>query len=262
MLGKIQIGTALLMSFLILFLIVYPVLYLILSSPIPSLISALEDGEVVKAITLSLFTSSLASLVSLVLGTPFAYILARSEFPGKRFIEGLIDIPMVIPHPVIGIALLVSFGRNTAIGKLLYQLGLKVMGSVFGIVLVMTFVGVPFYIRMVKEAFLKVPVRLEKVSRTLGASFTKTFFHITLPLSLKSIVSGLLMCSARAISEFGAVIVIAYHPMVAPVLIFERFESFGLSSSKPIAVLLVLICLGLFVAIRSFLPRDVEDRES
>ena len=142
------------------------------------------------------------------------------------------------------------FGRDTAIGKALYALGLKVMGSLFGIVTVMTFVGLPFYINAAKNAFLKVPERLEKVSRSLGASPLRTFFSITLPLSLRSIVSGLLMCSARAISEFGAVVIVAYHPMVAPVLIFERFETFGLKASKPISVLLILVCLVIFLLVR------------
>ena len=240
-----------LLGFFALFLIAYPVSYMILSTSPHSLLDALKDGDVLNSIGLSLTASSLAALVSLVLGTPISYILARKNFPGKKLVEGILDMPMVIPHPVIGIAILAAFGRDTAIGKALYTLGLKIMGSLFGIVTVMTFVGLPFYINAVKNAFLKVPERLEKVSRSLGASPLRTFFSITLPLSLRSIVSGLLMCSARAISEFGAVVIVAYHPMVAPVLIFERFETFGLKASKPISVLLILICLVIFLVVRA-----------
>ena len=223
---------------------------MMLSTSPHSLLDALNDGDVLSSIALSLTASSLAALVSLIVGTPISYILARRNFPGKRFVEGILDMPMVIPHPIIGIAILAAFGRDTIVGKALYSLGLRIMGSLFGIVTVMTFVGLPFYINAVKNAFLKVPERLEKVSRSLGASPLKTFFSITLPLSLRSVISGLLMCSARAISEFGAVVIVAYHPMVAPVLIFERFETFGLKASKPISVLLILVCLVIFIAVR------------
>ena len=232
------------------FLIVYPLVYMFVSTPISSLLFAIKQKDVLGAIGLSIFCASVASMISLFLGTPLAYILARKNFPAKGFIEATIDIPMVIPHPVIGIAILASLGKHTFIGKILYGFGLKIMGSIFGIIMVMTFVGVPFYINAARDAFLMVPERLEKVSRTLGASQIRSFFLITVPLSFRSILSGVLMCAARGISEFGAIVVIAYHPMVASVLIFEKFESYGLKSSKPIAVLLIGLCLLIFVGLR------------
>ena len=124
------------------------------------------------------------------------------------------------------------------------------MGSVTGIITVLTFVGMPFYINSAKEGFENISPRLEKVSRSLGASMPATFFRITFPLAWRSIVVGIIMCSARAISEFGAVVIVAYHPMIAPVLIYERFESYGLKYSQPVAVWLVLICLILFIFLR------------
>jgi molybdate/tungstate transport system permease protein len=124
------------------------------------------------------------------------------------------------------------------------------MGSVTGIVVVLTFVGLPFYVNAVKNGFENIPPRLENVSRSLGASMFSTFFRITFPLAWRSILIGIIMCSARAISEFGAVVVVAYHPMIAPVLIYERFESYGLVYSQPVAVWLVSICLLLFLVLR------------
>jgi molybdate/tungstate transport system permease protein len=126
------------------------------------------------------------------------------------------------------------------------------MGSVTGIVLVMTFVGMPFYINTVKTAFESIPPRLETVSRTLGASAAGTFFRVTFPLAWRSMVVGMIMCMARAVSEFGAIIIVAYHPMIAPVMIYERFTAYGLKYSQPVAVWLIMVCLFLFVMIRLF----------
>jgi molybdate/tungstate transport system permease protein len=124
------------------------------------------------------------------------------------------------------------------------------MGSVTGIITVLTFVGLPFYINTVKDGFESISPRLEKVSRSLGASMWSTFLRVTFPLAWRSMVIGLIMCTARAISEFGAVVIVAYHPMIAPVMIYERFEAYGLKYSQPVAVWLVLVCLSLFLVLR------------
>ncbi len=129
------------------------------------------------------------------------------------------------------------------------------MGSVPGIIVVLTFVGMPFYINTVKNGFENISPRLENVSRSLGASLGSTFFRLTLPLAGRSILAGFIMCVARALSEFGAVVVVAYHPMVAPVLIYERFESYGLNYSRPVAVWMILISLLLFLILRTLSGR-------
>jgi molybdate/tungstate transport system permease protein len=124
------------------------------------------------------------------------------------------------------------------------------MGSVTGIVMVLTFVGIPFYLNATKNGFESISPRLEKVSRSLGASMFSTFFRITFPLAWRSMLIGIIMCCARAISEFGAVVIVAYHPMIAPVMIYERFEAYGLKYSQPIAVWLVSLSLALFLILR------------
>jgi len=215
------------------------------------LISAtIQDKEVLQSIWLSLYTAGTAALISVIIGTPFAYLLARTTFPGKNLVEAIIDIPIIIPHPVVGIALLSIAGRNYWLGRVFNALGIRIMGSVTGIIMVLTFVGLPFYLNAAKEGFTSISPRLEAVSRSLGASQVRTFLHITLPLAWRSILIGIVMCSARAISEFGAVVIIAYHPMIAPVLIYERFESMGLKYSQPVAVWLICLCLLLFLLLR------------
>jgi len=239
--------------------ILLPLIQMMGAPSVGMLIETIQDKDVVRSIWLSIYTAGLAALISFFLGTPLAYLLARSNFRGKRLVEGIIDLPIVIPHPVVGIAILSVAGRNHWIGQLLSELGIRVMGSVTGIVVVLTFVGMPFYLNATKNGFEGISPRLEKVSRSLGASMFSTFFRITFPLAWRSMLIGLIMCCARAISEFGAVVIIAYHPMVASVMIYERFETYGLKYSQPVAVWLVTVCLTLFLILRILtLPKTRE----
>jgi molybdate/tungstate transport system permease protein len=230
--------------------IILPLLQLITAPSLGMLGETIRDKDVVRSIWLSIYTAGLAALISFLFGTPLAYLLARSDFRGKRLVEGIIDLPIAIPHPVVGIAILSVAGKNYWIGQMLSELGVRIMGSVTGIVTVLTFVGLPFYLNATKTGFEGISPRLEKVSRSLGASMFSTFARITFPLAWRSMLIGIIMCCARAISEFGAVVIVAYHPMIAPVLIYERFEAYGLKYSQPVAVWLVSVSLILFVLLR------------
>jgi len=230
--------------------IVLPLVEMLTAPSLSMLKETIKEENVLQSIWLSIYTAGVAAVIAFVLGTPLAYLLARSDFWGKRLIEGIIDLPIVIPHPVVGIAILSVSGRNHWVGQIMSQVGIRVMGSVTGIVIVLTFVGMPLYVNAVKDGFEGISPRLENVSRSLGAPMLSTFLRITFPLAWRSMLVGLIMCSARAISEFGAVVIVAYHPMIAPVLIYERFEGYGLKYSQPVAVWLVLICLTLFLILR------------
>ncbi|MBU2549972.1 MAG: ABC transporter permease [Proteobacteria bacterium] len=237
-------------SLIILAFILLPLAEMIAQPSLEMLAETLADREVVRSIGLSVYASVAAAAISFLLGTPLAYLLARREFRGKKFIESVIDLPIMIPHPVVGIAILSMAGRNHWLGQYLQAAGIRIMGSVTGIIVVLTFVGLPFYINAVKNGIEAIPVRLEKVSRSLGASMGSTFLRVTLPLAWRSMLVGMIMCTARAISEFGAIVIVAYHPMIAPVMIYERFTAYGLKYSQPVAVWLILVCLGLFLLLR------------
>jgi len=239
--------------------ILLPLIELMTAPSLAMLKETIQDKDVVRSIWLSIYTAGLAALISFILGTPLAYLLARSNFRGKRLVEGIIDLPIAIPHPVVGIAILSVAGKNHWIGHIFSELGIRVMGSVTGIVMVLTFVGIPFYLNATKNGFESISPRLEKVSRSLGASMFSTFFRITFPLAWRSMLIGIIMCCARAISEFGAVVIIAYHPMIAPVMIYERFEAYGLRYSQPIAVWLVSVCLALFLILRILTIRSPKE---
>ncbi|MFC1897888.1 ABC transporter permease [Chloroflexota bacterium] len=247
--------TFILLGLVIFLFIIVPLIRMIAASEPGILLDTLLDSQVISAIWLSLYAAVIATLVGFILGVPLAYLLARTEFPGKKLLEGLIDVPIVIPHTAAGIALLFVFGRNFWAGKFFNLMGISFVDSTAGIVIAMLFVSIPFLIDSAKEGFKKVDVRLEKVSRTLGASPWQTFLRISIPLAWRSIISGGIMMWARGISEFGAVIILAYHPMIAPTLIFERFESYGLAYSQPVAVLLIIICLIVFVGLRTIVHR-------
>ncbi len=246
-------------GFVIMAFILLPLIELMTAPSLAMLKETIQDKDVVRSIWLSIYTAGLAALISFVLGTPLAYLLARSNFRGKRLVEGIIDLPIAIPHPVVGIAILSVAGKNHWIGQVFSELGIRVMGSVTGIVMVLTFVGIPFYLNATKNGFESISPRLEKVSRSLGASMFSTFFRITFPLAWRSMLIGIIMCCARAISEFGAVVIIAYHPMIAPVMIYERFEAYGLRYSQPIAVWLVSVCLALFLILRILTIRNPKE---
>ena len=235
---------------LLLLYIALPLGKIITAPQLDNFIATIKDPAVLASVWLSFKTAGIAALIAFIFGTPLAYLLARHNFFGKNLVESLIDLPIMIPHPVVGIALLTISSPQTPFGKMLSSIGIEIMGTETGIVCVLFFVGIPFYINTVKGGIESIPVRLERVSRSLGASAGETFFRITMPLCWRYMLVGMIMCMARALSEFGAVIIVAYHPMIAPVLMYERFTSYGLTWSQPVAVILILVSLLCFLLLR------------
>jgi molybdate/tungstate transport system permease protein len=235
---------------MILFLVL-PLATMILSVSPKLLWTTLLEEEVYHSILLTVASGLWATFFGMVFGVPLAYHLARYRFPGKRLIEGLIGLPIVIPHSAAGIALLAVFGRRFYGGKVFGLFGINFVGAEPGIVIAMMFVSVPFLITAARDGFLAVDPRMEQVAQSLGASPWKTFWTITLPLARRNILTGAMLMWSRGISEFGAIIILVYHPMVAPILLWDRFETYGLKYAEPVAVLLLLMCMIIFVALRS-----------
>jgi molybdate/tungstate transport system permease protein len=239
----------LLVLFLFIFLTLSTMIFSQILEDFSGLVKAAENRSVMGAIFLSLYAGFLATLLSLFLGVPAGYILARFDFSGKRLVESIIDVPVVVPHTVAGIALLTVFGSRGLIGGPLEPY-IQFRDTLPGIVVAMLFVSLPYLANSAREGFKSVDPRLENAARSLGAPLWKVFFFITLPLSARHLLIGSVMTWARAISEFGAVVIIAYYPMIGPTLIYDRFIPYGLSASRPIAVLLILVTLSIFLIIR------------
>ena len=231
----------------VLLFVIAPLLGMVVATSLGDLSQAAADAEVVESIKVTMLAALLATATAAVAGVPLAYVLARKRFPGRMLVMAIIDLPIIIPHSAAGIALLTVLGRHSPAGRLF---GDGFTGTIAGVAAAMAFVSLPFLVNAAREAFAAVPVRLERVARTLGASPARVFFTISLPLGWRGILSGMILMWARGISEFGAVVIIAYHPMTTPVLVFDRFTSYGLDHARSAAVLLILICVAVFAALR------------
>lgn len=208
-------------------------------------------ADVRAAIWLSIRCAALTAIVAAVLGTPLAYILAHKSGWLVRVIEALVDLPLAVPHPVAGIALLFVFGRRGTAGALFQHVGLNFWGTKAGIVVAMLFVSVPFMVNSARLGFAAVDVRLGKVARTLGARPLEVFYRIDLPLAWRGVLTGVVLTYARSISEIGAVMILAYYPMTAPIKIYDLYLQTGLRESSAMAVLLLIITLSTFLVLRA-----------
>ncbi|MFH1811929.1 MAG: ABC transporter permease [Pseudomonadota bacterium] len=235
---------------LALLLLLFPLIHLVMQDSPQTLWRSLARDDVQAALWTSVLSAGLSALLLALWGIPLAYALARLEFQGKRAIELLIDLPILVPQSVVGIALLVLLGPGAPLGRVLDERGLGVTGSFAGIVLAQCFVAAPFLIKTALTAFEGVPPRLELAARSLGASPLRTFLLISLPLASRGLWLGLALAFARAISEFGAVVLFASSPLSAPVLVHTEFLRAGISESRPVASLLLLTCLWIFIALQ------------
>jgi len=245
---------------LVLLFIVAPLLGMFLSTSGNEITETIKDTEVTSSIWLTIWISMVGTIIFAICAIPLAYVISRKEFFLKKLVIGIINLPIVIPHSAAGIALLTVISRNTVVGSLAEKLGFGFVGTSAGIMLAMAFVSVPFLITSAIDGFNAVPVKLEKAAMNLGASPFRTFFSITLPLAWKPILSGLIMMWARGMSEFGAVIIIAYNPMTTPVMIYEKFNSFGLRYAEPVAVLFISVSLIFFIVLRLFSKNKIDAR--
>ena len=225
---------------------------------------AVESGElaanltsdlVLDAMRLSAVTSTIALALAILFGTPLAYLLARRDFPGKAVVDLIVDLPIVLPPTVAGVALLVAFGRRGVLGGRLDDLGLDVAFTTAAVVLAQLFVSAPYYIRTVKAGFEGVSPAYEGVAATLGASPLRIFWRVVLPLSWPSVLAGAILCWARALSELGATLVFAGNfpgrTQTMPLAIIGVFDAGRpLDVAIALGVILVLAAAVLLVLLR------------
>lgn len=245
-------------SLLLALFVALPLLVTVFSSTPGELGQTLRDPEVAHSIGLTFGAAGIATSLGLLGGVPLAYLLARHRFPGKRALQALVDLPIVIPHTAAGVALLMVFGRQGLLGRPLAGVGLVFTDSLAGIVVAMMFVSLPFLVNASRDAFTLVDAEMEHVALIDGASAWQAFWLVTLPQAWRGVAGGALMMWARGISEFGAVVILAYHPKIVPVLVYERFEGFGLKTALPVAVLLIIAAVIVFSLLRWLLTPERE----
>jgi len=209
--------------------------------------------DVASALHLSLVTSAIAALVIVLIGSPLAYWLTFTHFRGKRIVDSIIDLPVVLPPAVAGVALLMAFGREGVIGRFSSERGIEfATGTTAAVVLAQVFVACPFYIRQARVGFLNIPPQLILASRTLGASPARTVRKVVLPLASQALVAGLIMAWARAVGEFGATIMFAGRlkgvTMTMPLAIYTEINEKG-NLSAGIVLSLVLVAISFLVMV-------------
>ena len=217
-----------------------------------SFLASLTSDLAITALRLSLATSAVTMVVVVVVGTPFAYLLARSTSPFLRVVDALIELPILLPPVVAGVAMLMAFGRQGIIGPALESIGITLPFTTVAVVFAQTFVASPFYVRNARLGFQSVVKEYEDVSQTLGVSPWQTFWRLTLPLAGPSLATGIALAWARALSEFGATLMFAGNLMgktqTMPLAIMKAMES-SLDTALALSVLLLAGSIGLLMAL-------------
>ncbi len=240
-------------SLFILALLGIPVLALVVKAIGPDFLNFALSTTALSALQLSLITSTLSTLLAVAAGMPLAYILARWKFSGKAAIELLIDLPVVLPPSVAGLALLLAFGRTGLFGQWLGLVGISLPFTTAAVVLAQAFVSTPLFIRSARIGFGEIDIQLEEAATVEGANEWQVFSHIILPLAGRSLLTGIILAWTRALGEFGATILFAGNlegkTQTMPLAIYLGFER-NLGIAVALSVLLVLVSLILLGVMR------------
>jgi molybdate transport system permease protein len=250
--GNIFLGS---ISLVFILFILLPLVAIFLNLNLSTVVVELQNPSVLDAMKVGLATSSLATIISFAFGVPTAYLLATKDFRGKSLVDALLDLPMVLPPAVAGLALLLAFAPRGLLGPVLLRLGIILPGNVFAVVLAQLFVASPFILRSAKTAFENVPRKLVDNARILTPSGFRIFLTVTLPLSMYGVMTGLVMTWARSMGEFGATLMFAGNlpgvTQTMPLAIYmlmaqDPFASNLLSAILVVISFFVLVLFKLF----------------
>jgi molybdate transport system permease protein len=259
--GRTQAGPRGTSAFVVLALIsavflALPVAFLVVRAAFGgSLAAALASSAVIDALVLSLATTAVSLVVTVVLGGPLAFLLARRRFRGSSLVEAIVDLPIVLPPSVAGLALLLVFGRSGLLGAPLAAVGLTIPFTTVAVVVAQVFVAAPFFIRSARAGFAAVERDLEDAARVDGAGEGEVLRFVTIPLAAPALAAGLVMSWARALGEFGATIMFAGNlggrTQTLPLVVYGEFQTGDLDGSIAAAAILVMAALGVLFAVRA-----------
>jgi molybdate transport system permease protein len=254
----IRIVVALAAAILVAFIVV-PLAGLFFHLQPGDIVAALATPAAQDALRLSLVTTLISLIITLLFGTPLAYVLARARFPGRRLVDAVVDLPIVVPPAVAGLALLLAFGRFGTFGPALGALGVHLSFSTAAVILAQTFVSSPFYVRSARAGFAGVDRTLEAASATLGMGPLRTFAYITVPLAAPSLIGGGVLSWARALGEFGATIMFAGNlagvSQTLPLAVYLNLESGNVPIAVVLSVILIVVSLIVVIAVRAMAER-------
>jgi sulfate/thiosulfate transport system permease protein len=216
-------------------------------------IEAVATPRVIAALRLSFGLSIIAAAINAVFGLLIAWVLVRYDFPFRRFVGALVDIPFALPTAVAGIALTTIYAPNGVIGRLFEPLGVKIAFTPLGILVALIFIGIPFVVRTVEPVLADISAEVEEAAHCLGATRLQTFRKVILPTAFPALATGFALAFARAVGEYGSVIFIAGNlPMVseiAPLLIVVRLEEFEYEQATAIAVIMLIVSILILFGI-------------
>lgn len=217
------------------------------------LFDILTDARIVAALKLSFTTAIAAALINVVFGVLLAWSLVRYQFPGKRIVDALVDLPFALPTAVAGIALTTLYAKNGWLGQYLEAWGIQVAYTSLGITLALIFIGLPFVVRTVQPVLADLESELEEAAAALGATRFQTIYKVILPIILPALITGFTLSFARGVGEYGSVIFIAgnqpFKTEIAPLLIISRLEEYDYAAATTIAVIMLVISFSLLLVI-------------
>lgn len=235
---------------------IVPVVSLLFWKTNNAIIPSIMSEDVISAMATSVGTSIVSVSISCVLGIPLAYFLSRTVFRWKSIILFIVFLPLVLPPIVSGMILLTLFSPGSILGTLAMSSGIELTQSLVGIILAQIFVISPFIVIATKVGFDSVDEKLEYTSRSLGRTKIETFWKVTLPLSMRGIIAGIMLAFARAMGEFGATIMMAYYPRTMPTQIWVSFITGGIENAFPMAILLLVSSIIVILLI-SMLGQEI-----
>jgi molybdate transport system permease protein len=254
---RIALGLHVALSAVLVALLSLPVVAMVLRVPPARLLERFRDDALLEALRLSLLTSVAATLTVVVLGLPVAYLLATRTFPGKRLIEAMLELPMVLPPTVAGVGLLLAFGRQGLAGGALAALGLSIPFTTLAVVIAQVFVAAPFFIAATRAGLAEVDRRYLDAAATLRSSPSRTLFRVMLPLAFPSLLAGAAMTWARALGEFGATITFAGNmpgvTQTMPLAVYLALQT-DLDAAVAMSVLMLALSLGVLLGVRLVTP--------
>jgi molybdate transport system permease protein len=257
----LTVGAGVLITLLIIFILT-PILGLFFRIPPELFIASLSDPIVWNALLLSLVTATISTLIIILVGTPVAWINARHRYPGRELVDTLIDLPLVLPPTVAGLALLMAFGRMGLIGGIFFDYGISIAFTTLAVVIAQIFVSIPFYNRQARVSFEQLDTMYEHAAKSLGSTPVSTFFTVILPLVKAGLIGGAIMSFARALGEFGATIMFAGNfqgrTQTMPLAIYTAMQG-DLIASLTLSVILIIISF-IVIALVKFRLRGYAER--
>jgi ABC-type sulfate transport system permease component len=259
--GPLWLVLQLILSGSLLLLFIVPIVALFTYAPVSHLIDAARSAPVRDALWLTFFASGMAVLAAVVFGIPLGYLLARRAFRGRTVVESLVALPVVVPHLLVGLGLFLLVIPGTPLYRFTQSIGFPIYDSIWGVVLVMVFVSAPYTVLASELSFRAVDGRVLEAARSLGAGGATAFLTVTFPLALRGVVAGLLLSWARAVSEIGGLLILAWvvypgGPYSGPptstisVYIYNLFQLGDLADAAAVASLFLLLAFALFLLVR------------